>query len=105
MYPTIIGAPEAIAVQLSHIIVDSNIQVIFIDTNFHEDRFRILKQALMTHTYSRNHCPSSFQLMMVFFLFLFVARAFLVKKTKNLCFMFLWKMDKTYHLPIFCQHA
>ena len=41
----IIGAPEAIAVQLSHIIVDSNMQVIFIDTNFHEDRFRILKPA------------------------------------------------------------
>ena len=39
----IIGAPEAIAVQLSHIIVDSNMQVIFIDTNFHEDRFSILK--------------------------------------------------------------
>ena len=45
MYPTINGAPEAIAVQLSHIIVDSNMQVIFIDTNFHEDRFRIFKPA------------------------------------------------------------
>ena len=45
MYPTIIGAPKAIAVQLSHIIVDSNMQVIFIDTNLHEDRFRILKPA------------------------------------------------------------
>ena len=39
----IIGAPEAIAVQLSHMIVDSNMQVIFIDTNFHEDRLSILK--------------------------------------------------------------
>ena len=43
--PRIIGAPEAIAVQLSHRIVDSNMQVIFIDTNFHEDRLRILKPA------------------------------------------------------------
>ena len=41
----IIGAPEAVAIQLSHRIVDSNMQVIFIDTNFHEDRFRILKPA------------------------------------------------------------
>ena len=41
----IIGAPEAVAIQLSHIIVDSNMQVIFIDTNFHEDRFRILMPA------------------------------------------------------------
>jgi hypothetical protein len=41
----IIGTPEAIAVQLSHRIVDSNMQVIFIDTNLHEDRFRILKPA------------------------------------------------------------
>ena len=45
MYPTIIGAPEAVAIQLSHRIVDSNMQVIFIDTNFDEDRFRILKPA------------------------------------------------------------
>ena len=41
----IIGAPEAVAIQLSHIIVDCNMQVIFIDTNFHEDRFRILMPA------------------------------------------------------------
>jgi hypothetical protein len=41
----IIGAPEAVAIQLSHKIVDSNMQVIFIDTNFHEDRFGILKPA------------------------------------------------------------
>jgi hypothetical protein len=41
----IIGVPQAIAVQLSHRIVDSNMQVIFIDTNFHEDRFRIFKPA------------------------------------------------------------
>jgi hypothetical protein len=42
----IIGASEAIAVQLSHRIVDSNIQVIFIATKFHEDRLRIHKPNL-----------------------------------------------------------
>ena len=41
----IIGASEAIAVQLSHRIVDSNIQVIFIATKFHVDRLRIHKPA------------------------------------------------------------
>ena len=64
--------------------------------------FRELLQALMTHTYSMNHCPLSFQLIMVFSIFI-CSKSIFGKKKKPLFYVSI-KSEK-WIKPIICPSS